>query len=188
MGSEEEKMKACLALAVTLLALSRAEDAAPSNIVELSMDNFVEVVTDAKKHVVVMFYAPWCGHCKEFAPVYDEVAKNYADGEIVVAKLDSEAHAVFAKMYKVTSYPTIKVFSKKDKKGADFTGERNKEALIEFIDKETYEAPPENVREPPKIITREDGTIEMTETFYHYGDGMPPMQVRGSEFNYTAQN
>merc|ERR1711934_501919 len=172
----EFEMKACLALAVTLLALSRAEDAAPSNIVELTMDNFVEVVTDSKKHVVVEFYAPWCGHCKEFAPVYENIADNYqANDAVVVAKLDSEAHAVFAKMYKVTSYPTIKIFPKKDKKGIEFSGERTEDAVKEFIEKETYEPEPPPTREPPKIITREDGTIEMTETFYHYGDGMPPM-------------
>merc|ERR1711937_249894 len=174
MGSEEEKMKACLALAVTLLALSRAEDAAPSNIVELSMDNFVEVVTDAKKHVVVMFYAPWCGHCKEFAPVYDNIAKEYEGNDaIVVAKLDSEAHAVFAKMYKVTSFPTLKIFPKKEKKGITFEGERTEENIKAFVEKETYEPEPPPTREAPKIVTRDDGTIEMTETFYHYGDGMP---------------
>merc|ERR1711934_360877 len=160
----------CLALA------SLGEDAPATGIVELTMENFVEVVTDAKKHVVVKFYAPWCGHCKEFAPVYEKIAEKYSDkDDVVIAKLDSEAHAVFAKMYKVTSYPTIKVFKKSDKKGAVFEGERNEDALAEFIDKETYEEPVVPAREPPKIITREDGTIEMTETFYHYGDGMPPM-------------
>merc|ERR1711998_566916 len=159
-----------------VIALCSAEDAAQSNVIDLTMDNFVEVVTDSKKHVLVEFFAPWCGHCKEFAPVYEKIGDHYAgDDSVVVAKLDSEAHAVFAKMYKVTSYPTIKLFPKKDKKGIEFTGERNEDAVKKFIEKETYEPEPPPTREPPKIITREDGTIEMTETFYHYGDGMPPM-------------
>merc|ERR1719183_509848 len=94
------------AVFVLILSLSVAEDAATPPVVELTMDNFVEVVTDSKKHVVVMFYAPWCGHCKEFAPVYEKIAEKYSDkDDVVIAKLDSEAHAVFAKMYKVTSYP-----------------------------------------------------------------------------------
>merc|ERR1712086_333538 len=146
------RMKFIFAVAICLVATTVAEDAAPSNMIELSMDNFVEIVTDAKKHVVVEFYAPWCGHCKEFAPTYDKIAEKYSgNDEIVIAKLDSEAHAVFAKMYKVTSYPTIKVFKKADKKGAIFEGERNEEALSEFIDKETYEEPVVPAREPPKV-------------------------------------
>ena len=78
-------------------------------------------------------------------------------------------------MYKVTSYPTIKLFPKKDKKGIDYTGEKKEDDINAWIEKETYEEPQAPGREPPKIITRDDGTIEMTETFYHYGDGMPPM-------------
>merc|ERR1711939_379379 len=153
----------CLALA------SLGEDAPATGVVELTMENFVEVVTDSKKHVLVEFYAPWCGHCKEFAPTYEKIAAHYQDNEaIVVAKLDAEAHAVFSKMYKVTSFPTVKLFPKKEKKGIDFTGERNEEAIKAFVDKETFEEEPPPAREPPKIITRDDGTIEMTETFYHY--------------------
>merc|ERR1712046_140560 len=176
MGTQGMAMK-CILVAVALLAaFSAAEDAESSSIVELTMDNFVEVVTDSKKHVVVEFFAPWCGHCKEFAPVYEKIGQHYQGNDaVVIAKLDSEAHAVFAKMYKVTSYPTIKIFPKKEKKGIEFTGERKEGAVKDWIEKETYEPEPPPTREPPKIITREDGTIEMTETFYHYGDGMPPM-------------
>merc|ERR1711934_6220 len=161
---------------LSVLAASHAEDAPADTSTELTMDNFVEVVTDSKKHVVVKFFAPWCGHCKQFAPVYTKLAEHYKDNDtIVIANLDAEAHAVFAKMYKVTGYPTIKIFTKKDKKGVEFTGEKTEEALKEWVEKETYEEEPPPAREPPKIITRDDGTIEMTETFYHYGDGMPPM-------------
>merc|ERR1711871_348604 len=168
-------MKLFIVLLLTIVALSAAEDA-ESSVVDLSIDNFVEVVTDSKKHVVVEFFAPWCGHCKEFAPVYEKIAEHYAGSEsVVVAKLDSEAHAVFAKMYKVTSYPTIKIFPKKDKKGIEYSGERKEADVKAWIEKETFEETPLPAREPPKIITREDGTIEMTETFYHYGDGIPPM-------------
>merc|ERR1712159_329416 len=125
-------------------------------------------VTDSKKHVMVQFFAPFSGHCKEFAPTWEKVAESYKDNDtVVVAKLDAEAHAVFAKMYKVNEYPTIKLFPKKDKKGIEFTGEKTEEAIKAFFDTETYEPEPPPTREPPKIITREDGTIEMTETFYH---------------------
>merc|ERR1719326_386055 len=127
MSSSVSALLVAVAIAVSL---SSAEDAASSPVVDLTMDNFVEVVTDSKKHVVVEFFAPWCGHCKEFAPVYEKIGENYqGDDTVVIAKLDAEAHAVFAKMYKVPSYPTIKIFPKKDKKGIEFSGERNEDAV-----------------------------------------------------------
>merc|ERR1712070_756626 len=100
-----------LSAAAVLITICGAEDVAPSTVVELTMENFVEVVTDSKKNVLVKFYAPWCGHCKEFAPVYEKIAENYqvphsshsalsdlaplakGNDAVVVAKLDSEAHA-----------------------------------------------------------------------------------------------
>merc|ERR1711865_1285310 len=175
-GKWHRMIASLLATAAVLLALCGAEDVAPSTVVELTMENFVEVVTDSKKNVLVKFYAPWCGHCKEFAPVYDKIAESYkGDESMVVAKVDAEAHAVFAKMCKVTAYPTLKIFPKKEKKGITYEGDRTEDKVKHFVGKETFEAEPPPTREPPKIVTRDDGTIEMTETFYHYGDGMPPM-------------
>merc|ERR1711912_24561 len=143
----------CDALAL-LVALSHAEDEV-SLVTEVTMDNFVEVVTDGTKHVLVEFYAPWCGECKQFAPDYEKLAAEFQDEEdIVFARMDGEAQAVFAKMYKVESFPTIKLFAKKDKKGLEFTGDRTVDALKSFIEKETYEPEPPPTREPPKIITR----------------------------------
>merc|ERR1711908_6821 len=129
----------CSVVVAFLFSASVGEDAPASSVVELTMDNFVEIVTDSKKHVLVYFHTPWCGDCKEFGPVYEKIAEHYKDDEaVVVAKLDAEAHAVFAKMYKVTSYPTLKVFPKKEKKGIEFTGDKTEMAVKEFVEKETY--------------------------------------------------
>lgn len=65
-------------------------------------ENNVAVLTDAnfpdfvKEHefVFVMFYAPWCGHCKKMKPGYEELAKQVheSDSGIVIAKVDATVH------------------------------------------------------------------------------------------------
>lgn len=59
--------------------------------------NFREVVLDNDKDVLVEFYAPWCGHCKKLAPIYEELAEKLAHNtNIVIAKCDATANEVSA--------------------------------------------------------------------------------------------
>ncbi|KAJ4968427.1 hypothetical protein NE237_015128 [Protea cynaroides] len=108
--------------------------AVPSNVVVLTADNFDEVVLDESKDVLVEFYAPWCGHCKNLAPVYEKVSTAFKmeDG-IVIANLDADKYKDLAEKYGVSGYPTLKFFPKSNKAGEDYDGGRDLDDFVTFI-------------------------------------------------------
>jgi len=78
--------------------------------VELNATNFSEVVT-GNDFVIVDFWAPWCGPCRSFAPVYEELSENYPD--IVFAKVNTEVEQELAGHFQIRSIPTLMVFREK---------------------------------------------------------------------------
>merc|ERR1712240_209866 len=96
--------------------------------------NFAEVALDTEKDVLVEFYAPWCGHCKKLAPIWDELGEKFQDkDDIVIAKMDSTANEV--EDVKVHSFPTIKFFpAGADGKVIDYNGDRTLDGFVKFLE------------------------------------------------------
>lgn len=107
--------------------------APPSNVVILTPDNFDEVVMDKSKDVLVEFYAPWCGHCKSLAPIYEKVATAFKSDDVVIASLDADNYKDLAEKYGISGFPTLKFFPKNNKDGEDYEGGRDLDEFVSFI-------------------------------------------------------
>ena len=76
-------------------------------VVELTKENFENVVT-GNSTVIVDYWAPWCGPCRGFAPVFERVAEKNPD--IVFAKVNTDEEQEIAQHFQIRSIPTLMVF------------------------------------------------------------------------------
>jgi len=107
--------------------------------------NFVEQVLSEDKGVLLMAYAPWCGHCKSLMPTWTELAETFAENEsVMIAKMDSTANEVEA--FSAQSYPTLKFFPANGGDMIDYDGERDLESLTAFINKQLGVEEPEEAK------------------------------------------
>ncbi|CUV05486.1 unnamed protein product [Cryptosporidium hominis] len=100
-------------------------------------NTFKEIVYDSTRDVLVLFYTPWCGHCKTFDPIYNEVANIVTSKtNVLVAKIDMSANFIPDDQIgrKIFRFPTIKLYKKREKANPiDFDGEREVNSILDFI-------------------------------------------------------
>ena len=75
--------------------------------VTLTKENFDEIL-HSNELVIVDFWAPWCGPCKSFAPVYEDISEKYPD--ITFAKVDTQEEQELAGHFQIRSIPTLMIF------------------------------------------------------------------------------
>eukprot|EP01012_Entosiphon_sulcatum_P025992 TRINITY_DN3138_c0_g1_i1.p1 TRINITY_DN3138_c0_g1~~TRINITY_DN3138_c0_g1_i1.p1 ORF type:complete len:508 (+),score=117.04 TRINITY_DN3138_c0_g1_i1:47-1525(+) len=114
-----------------LLALVLAPCAA--QVREVNFDNYYKLL---KSHDIVLieFYAPWCGHCKEFAPKWEKLAEVF-NGRAVLAKVDATEDLELAEEFNkyVQGYPSILLFKKGRKDPVKFDGNNEIDEVADFI-------------------------------------------------------
>lgn len=83
-----------------------------SKVLEVTDQNFTEEIVDSANLAMVDFWATWCGPCKIVAPIVEDLADDYGDRGLRVAKLDVDANPETASRYGIRSIPTILFFKK----------------------------------------------------------------------------
>ncbi|HUQ28384.1 MAG TPA: thioredoxin [Usitatibacter sp.] len=76
-------------------------------VVELTKENFEQVIT-SNPTVIVDYWAPWCGPCRGFAPIFERVAQAHPD--VVFAKVNTDEEQEIGSHFQIRSIPTLMVF------------------------------------------------------------------------------
>merc|ERR1711970_575749 len=100
--------------------------------------NFETYAKDSSKAMLIEFYAPWCGHCKQLAPTWDKLGEHFKDDDsIIIAKSDATQNEFDG--VEVQGFPTLKYFPKGDAAMMDYNGGRDLDSLIKFVENEGKE-------------------------------------------------
>lgn len=105
------------------------------NVKVIVAKQFMERVVESDKDVLLEFYAPWCGHCKELAPKYEALADIFADVDsIMIAKIDATANEIDYEKAEVSGFPTIFFFPANDKANPVlYEGGRDTDSMAEYL-------------------------------------------------------
>ena len=129
-------MKVLLIFFSLLFGFSICEEEFPleNDVIVLTESNFDKAI-NKYEYLMVFFYAPWCIRCKNFHPEYEKAAKILRKENLLLAKVDATVEKNLDKRYKLTGYPTIKLFIKG--KDIDYNKARNELEVVNWMRRKT---------------------------------------------------
>jgi len=142
-------MKSLIIFAV-LFGLVFADDDHGEASKSFSEESFNKEIGE-KAHFV-MFFAPWCGHCKRLAPTWQDLAVKYNEKEekdVVIAKVDCTIETALCSAQDVTGYPTLKFFKSGADSGVKYRGQRDIDSLAKFVEEQMGRAEEKEGEEAP---------------------------------------
>ena len=101
-------------------------------VILLNGDNFEKEVVQSKDIWLILFYAPWCGHCQAFSPEYEKAARALK-GIFKIGAIDADAEKTIGGKYGIKGFPTVKFFGIHKDKPVDYNSARKAEAVIDFM-------------------------------------------------------
>lgn len=145
----------CLALLVGIVSASSA-------VIDLIPENFDSVVLKSGKPALVEFFAPWCGHCKTLAPVYEELAQKFAfaQDKLTIGKVNADEHRSLGSKYGIQGFPTLKWFDGKSNKPEEYNGGRDLESLSDFVSKKMGLKPRAPQKQPSNVVMLTDSSFK----------------------------
>ncbi|XP_046674339.1 LOW QUALITY PROTEIN: thioredoxin domain-containing protein 5 homolog [Homalodisca vitripennis] len=122
-----------ITFAILSIALLSSCSAQNENIVKsYSKEEFLSQLDNINNFV--MFYAPWCSHCKRLMPVWEDLAKDFEENNnLAIAKVDCTVQTELCSNQDITGYPTLKLYKIGENEGKKFKGSRDLQALRGFI-------------------------------------------------------
>jgi protein disulfide-isomerase A6 len=143
-------------------ALAITGASAASAVKDLLPDNFDDIVLNSGKPALVEFFAPWCGHCKTLAPIYEELASAFESqsDKVTIAKVDADAHKELGRKWGVQGFPTLKWFDGKSSTPEDYKSGRDLESLTAFINGKTGVKPKAKKAAPSSVEMLTDTTFK----------------------------
>src|SRR5215211_1723928 len=107
---------------------------ASPNVVEFGTDNWKTEVVESATPVLVDFWAPWCGPCRQLTPIIDRIADQFA-GKVKVGKVNVDENYDLATQYGISTIPRVMIFKGSDQPVQTIVGLTSEADLVKLLNK-----------------------------------------------------